>query len=412
MRETHDVLCAWREGRLVGEFVRGTDGRVSFRYERGAESPISLSIPLDGTIEQEAPIRYLEALLPEDGNQRLAMKVSIGADSTDTFDLLHAADSAGGLVFLHEGEEPTFDHDLTPGMVATEDEIATQLELVTRSCDSWWDFEGSKSRFTLAGSQPKITISRVFGSDFWPDANLPSTHILKPAIRRVRDVPLVEHSSMELARAMGYEVPNNEVSSFRGVETYVIERFDRKTGPNGVVRRLVTEDLTQAIGASAQDKYDLNLANIVTRLRKGGMQEDELYLLMSEVAFNAYVGNGDAHAKNYSIFLDAPSPSLCPLYDILLTTCWGNAFDDSLPFEIGGILRPEELTKGDWAVEGDECGLDGSRVADEAERVASLVRELAPDFLRESLPDRLSRAAIEAIYENTRATCEPKWKRR
>ena len=121
MRETHDVLCAWREGRLVGEFVRGTDGRVSFRYERGAESPISLSIPLDGTIEQEAPIRYLEALLPEDGNQRLAMKVSIGADSTDTFDLLHAADSAGGLVFLHEGEEPTFDHDLTPGMVATED---------------------------------------------------------------------------------------------------------------------------------------------------------------------------------------------------------------------------------------------------------------------------------------------------
>jgi serine/threonine-protein kinase HipA len=406
MTKTCDTLCAWREGRLIGEFIRGTDGRVSFRYERGTESPISLSLPLDGTIEPEAPIRYLEALLPEDGNQRLAMKVSIGADSTDTFDLLHAVDSAGGLVFLREGEEPAFDPDLTTGIVATEDEIATQLELVRQSCDTWWDFEGSKSRFSLAGSQPKITISRVFGSNFWPDASLPSTHILKPAIQRVRDVPLVEHASMELARAMGYEVPRNEVRAFRGVEAYVIERFDRKTGPNGVARRLVTEDLTQAIGASARDKYDLSLAKIVTRLRTGGIREEDLYLLLSEVAFNAYVGNGDAHAKNYSILLDAPSPSLCPLYDILITTCWGSAFDDSLPFEIGGILRPEELTKGDWAEEGDECGLDGSRVADEAERVASLVREVAPEFLGKLLPERYSRPAIEAIYENTRATCE------
>ena len=64
---------------------------------------------------------------------------------------------------------------------------------------------------------------------------------------------------------------------------------------------------------------------------------DSVELLMAAVTFNVLIGNGDAHAKNFSLLHD-PSGALrlAPLYDLMSTLYYG---DDQLAIYIDTVQR-------------------------------------------------------------------------
>lgn len=91
--------CAWLQNCLVGRFFEGLDGATRFEYAPAVSAPISLSLPLDGSWQADAPGVFLDGLLPDNDSEREAMRLWFGAASADPLDLLVATDTTGGLCF-------------------------------------------------------------------------------------------------------------------------------------------------------------------------------------------------------------------------------------------------------------------------------------------------------------------------
>jgi serine/threonine-protein kinase HipA len=65
--------------------------------------------------------------------------------------------------------------------------------------------------------------------------------------------------------------------------------------------------------------------------------------LLSAVVTNVLLGNGDAHAKNFSLLHDRSGVlRLAPLYDLLCTLHYG---DDRLAMYIDNVRRTNRVTK-------------------------------------------------------------------
>lgn len=308
-------LYVWRDHKLVGHF-RGGHKSTTFSYEPDVTIPISLSLPIGRKPQRRAALNYLENLLPEGLGKRKAMAAATDADSTNTFDLLASVDSAGGLTFTKTPEEPN--PTLAPAVVMTDTDIESQVARIATGAGAYSSVDG-RTRFSLAGQQGKFTATRLTDRWFWPSATLPSTHIFKPDSNRFEHVAKVEHACMELAHKMGRNVPTSSVSTIDGVDTYVVSRFDREVLSDGSVRRIHAEDLCQSLGIRPEDKYDPKAVDVAKVMHDGEMSDEDIAEWFSQMACSVLLGNCDAHAKNYSVFLDAKAPKPCPMYDIVST---------------------------------------------------------------------------------------------
>ena len=276
------------------------------------------------------------------------MSEALGVDGESAFDLLPRLDTIGGVVFTSTARPREF---LGERMleVMSEDDLAWEMRRIHNRRSSW-DMD-ERRRFSLAGSQGKFTFALVDGVRFWPTMFIPSTHIVKPDGAQVANVAAIESATLSLAEGMGIDVLRHGVLAAAGVSGLVVERFDRARDAQGRVRRLRTEDLTQTLGAPAADKYDLRLADVARRLRENQVPDEVMYDLFRQVAYNAHVGNGDAHAKNYSLVLSG-GPRLSPLYDSICMGPWPEFRNGTLGFEVNGVVDPWELTLSDWQAEG------------------------------------------------------------
>ena len=238
-------LYAWENDSLIGRFDE-TDGRVTFSYANGTSHPISLSLPLDGHWREDTPLAFLDGLLPEGQQWRIQMKTSLKATSTDTFDLLDSVDSTGGLVFTSQAMPPSLEAEAP---IATDADIEAQMQRIYDTSNAWWSDDG-RSRFSLAGNQGKFPLSGIDGLWFWPNVTMPSTHIIQPDPKTIPDVALVEHTTLEIARRIGIRVATTSIVKFGARTGLLVERFDREVDlKNKRVRRLRTEDMTQATGS-------------------------------------------------------------------------------------------------------------------------------------------------------------------
>lgn len=355
-----DHLYAWADdGSPIGRFDRnGTT--IRFEYARYQPVPISLSLPLTGRWGDTAPRAFLDGLLPDTRAGRLRMATALGADASDVFSLLDSVDSAGGLVFTRSESQPErVENPLTP---VTYDDLA---DAVGRAHDRTgtppWD-DVPNGRFSLAGSQEKFTLTVLGGRAFWPSASLPSTHILKPDGVRVADVARVEEATMSIAGACGIDVPDTQVLEISGIDTYVIERFDRRVDGGDIVHRLRTEDLCQALGRPSEEKYDVEMGDVVGVMRESGLPDHEIYSWVGQVAFNDLIGNSDAHAKNYSLYLEPGRMGVCPLYDSISMAHWEEFRNGTLAMPVNGVYDPWEVTLADWRAEASSVGLDPDAV--------------------------------------------------
>jgi serine/threonine-protein kinase HipA len=316
------VLGVYLRGQHLGRVEQLRNGRLRLRYAAAAldtygagARPLSLSLPLtDRRVEGDALERFCDNLLPE-GGVRGALEREYRVRPADAFALLtHLGQECAGAIQLTPDEAPPTEGTATP---LTDAQVATIVrDLPTRTAP-----EGMVVTASLGGVQDKVLLTRTAGGWAWPSGGAMSTHLIKPEPTSQVVVPqLVRYEAwaLDLARAAGLPAASAHLDTFDGREALVVERFDRHDG-----RRTHQEDITQALGLAARDKYESSTAeHRLRRLASVAAPESldpETFLcdLLGQVTFNVAIGNGDAHSKNYSVRIDdTATTTMSPLYDV------------------------------------------------------------------------------------------------
>jgi len=295
---------------------------------------------------------FFENLLPE-GELRHYLSQRTQTTSLYGWLLEVAGDTAGGFVLLPAGQPPQ-----PPAYEATTWH-ALAAALNQRSAAAI-DLQGADARISLAGAQDKASLA-IFddGIPRLPRGTAPSTHILKPDIRRLAKVwhsATNETLVMRIAAACG--LPTAEVFYEPHTQACVVRRFDRlprqngtRNGTeNGTLRRLVQYDLCQLAGTVSERKYEKEggpgLVQCAALIRRYSSQPAlDLRHLLQWLFFNLYVGNNDSHAKNLSVYhLPGRGVMLTPFYDLMCTRLYPG-LSPSFAFAIDGESRPGAITR-------------------------------------------------------------------
>ena len=245
-----------------------------------------------------------------------------------------------------------------------EADIEAEIQRISSRRVMGWEVQPG-SKFSLAGTQGKFTLVKYGKGWYRPYVGLASTHIIKPSIRTLEGSASVECACMDIASLCGVETPWHGMITAGSQDAYIVERFDRRMREDGFADRLRTEDMTQALALSRDEKYDVECGDVVALLMRTDPSGELAYQWFKQVAFNAFIGNGDAHSKNYSLVLDKGDVRLSPIYDVVNTVMW-RQFGEGLAMPVNGKYYASELTPSDWAAEANAAGLDGNKVAEAA----------------------------------------------
>lgn len=269
---------------------------------------------------------------------------------------------------------------------------------------------GRVLRFSLAGVQAKLSAERVGNSlvvstsdhrgDWW---------IAKFADQRYPGVPENEHAVMHWASESGLDVARVELfapdqvsgvpSEFARDEPILgVQRFDRT--PEGRVHQ---EDFAQilGIGLGKDDKYEQTNDDTILRV-VSILAPDDIDEAIRRMVFNVLAGNGDAHAKNWSLrYADGISPRLSPAYDLLFTLPFTQ--DQGLALRLGRERDFASISTATFVRMAERAGVDGERAASVARDAVTATLEglrdgsfgsLASSDTRRELDEHLSRVPL------------------
>ncbi len=287
---------------------------------------------------------FFENLLPE-GELRHYLAEQRKASTLFSLLLEVAGDTAGGFVIVPGGQVPqpaTYEPTTWEAMAA----------LLSNKSASAIDLHGTDARISLAGAQDKTSIA-IFadGLPRLPNGTSPSTHILKPNIKRLAKVwHSAANEAIVMLTAAKCGLPTAEVFYEPHTESCVIRRFDRLSRPDGTLMRLIQYDLCQLAGTVSEKKYEREggpgLTTCAELIRRFSTQPAlDLRNFVAWLFFNLYVGNNDSHAKNLSIYnVPGKGVMLTPFYDLTCTRMYPG-LSQSFAFSIGGEYEPASLTK-------------------------------------------------------------------
>jgi len=345
-----DELAVWLYGERVAVIDRERDRlRLTYteealrRYQLGTPL-LSLSLPVSSRRYTQGIVRpFLDGLLPE-GESRKSIARDVHIPERDTYGLIRALgrDCAGAVV-IQPTEDPA---PPAPTTTTAEPLSPDEIEVLVRDLKSAPLGVGGRVRISLAGVQQKLVLTRMpDGSWGRPIDGTPSTHILKPEIAAFPNTVENEAFCMRVAKHLGLDVAFVETTEIGGRNLIVVERYDRVVATNGTVWRIHQEDFCQATSVAPETKYEedggpslLRIAGILRDVAA----PDSLERLLQAVTVNALIGNGDAHAKNFSLLhTEDGALTLTPFYDLMCTLYYG---DDRLAMYIDNIHRTNRLT--------------------------------------------------------------------
>ena len=324
-------------GELVGTLEKHKNGAHTFQYDKSWISnavarPLSLSLKLQlPTITSDAVINYFDNLLPDSPIVRDRIVARYKASSKQPFDLLKeiGKDSVGAITLLPP-ELPYIKEPISYEVLENK-----KLESVLSAYKSdipLGMLEEEDFRISVAGAQEKTALLFVDGRWCIPKGNTPTTHIIKLPIGEIQQANATldltdsvenEYLCIELARAMGFAVPNINIIKIDNIKALAVERFDRRwTKDKAGLLRLPQEDMCQVFGMPSSIKYESQggpgIAQIMDLLMGSSNALEDRYNFMRFQVFQWLIGATDGHAKNFSIYIDkGGSYRLTPFYDIL-----------------------------------------------------------------------------------------------
>ena len=380
-----DRLDVYYGAELVGT-IHDTSP-VAFEYattwlERAQRMTVAAIALQPGRNDSEAVQAFFENLLPEG---ELRHYLSQQRKASTLFSLLFevAGDTAGGFVIVPGGQAPqpaTYQATSWQAMAA----------IIGRKTASAIDIQAADARVSLAGAQDKTSIA-IFddGVPRLPKGTSPSTHILKPNIKRLAKVwHSAANETIVMLAAAKCGLPTAEVFYEPHTESCVVRRFDRLTRADGTLARLIQYDMCQLAETVSEKKYEKEggpgLAKCAELIRRYSTQPAvDLRNFVVWIFFNLYVGNNDSHAKNLSMYnMPGRGVTLTPFYDLMCTRLYPG-LSQEFAFSIGGEYKPASMSSQHLAALAEQLGM----------RPAFLARQAAD--LAQRLPNALAQAVEE-----------------
>lgn len=404
-----DKLAVWLDGDHVASIERDRRGprltytEMAFRRYALGTPLLALSLPVQTRTHPQGVVRsFLDGLLPE-GEPRRVIARDFGVSANDTYGLIRALgrDCAGAVVIQPEDDPPP----RSPTTVTAEPLAIEEIESIVRDLRNAPLGAGGRVRISLAGVQEKLVLTRMPDGRWGrPIDGTPSTHILKPEIAAYPMAVENEAFCMRVAKHLGLMVAGVETTVISNRKLLVVERYDREVAPDGTVERIHQEDFCQATGIPPDTKYEEDGGPSLSRI--AGIlatvaAPDSLERLLAAVVLNSLLGNGDAHAKNFSLLHERTGAlRLSPLYDLLSTLHYG---DDHLAMYVDGVHRTSRVTSdrilGEAAKWGMSAGVASDVIGDLLSRAGDAIAAArdespdTPDGLVTNVREQLNRVA-------------------
>jgi serine/threonine-protein kinase HipA len=378
-------LNVFLDGAFIGVLTQSASGNLGFVYDeqyraRADATPLSLSMPITRAQHPAKVVApFLQGLLPDSAGRLEELAREFQTSSRNPFALLRfvGGDVAGAVQIFPLGVSPS-DAGERVGDIERLNEaaLADLIADVVQNANTWGTRDDG--RWSLAGAQPKLALYRdELGWGIPRDAT-PTTHILKPAVP-----PFVEHDvnefvTMQAARYLGLEVADAELmTTSRGDRVFVSSRYDR-VRLDGTWRRRHQEDFCQALSVTPALKYQSDggpgfaaMAQLIDTFPDLEQRRRSQRALFDAMVFNVSVANTDAHAKNYSILLDAERAELAPLYDLGTHLPYPATRPLASAMKVGDEYRLDRVGVRDLVSVGRKLRLS----ADEAEARVKEIRE-------------------------------------
>lgn len=313
-------LLLREEGRdtLLSRFAYGA--RYLERRNRIAVDPKSLPLPTRGASDVErVPANGLplfgairDATPDLWGRRVIESKLGAPPDSLpESAYLDHAGDNRAGALDVRTARDASAPKGLMPGAVdlqhllegadriAAGEPVPAHLEMI---------FVGGP---TMGGARPKAGI--IDDGRHW---------VAKfPAERDGFNIPLVERSTLELARSAGIRVPQTKMVALAdGRHVMLIKRFDRGPQQAGYPRSHMVSALTM-LGLDEMDRgasYS-DICRVIEQFGVPGLVAADRSELFRRMVFNILVSNDDDHLRNHAFLFDPAGNGwrLSPLFDVV-----------------------------------------------------------------------------------------------
>lgn len=388
---------------MVGVLSQDLGGRFEFEYAEGASQALSLSLPLhQRKYDYLSCEGFFNGLLPEGDSIRQLIAKKYGISAHNDFSMLRAIgyDCAGAVCFTDASDAPPLAsyHELT-GRILTEAELEDIIiNLPTKPLET----NADGIRLSLAGAQHKTALLLLRNQLAAPHRDVPTSHIIKPAIAPYDETIENEYICLETARAMGLNVPRLEIRQANKTKYFMIERYDRHI-EGGKIARLHQEDFCQATNKPSIRKYQKeggvsyrDCANILRHTRSPALYINEL---LERIIFNFIIGNNDAHGKNFSLLYDLDGKcKLAPCYDILCTQVYPE-LTRRMAMKIGRHDERRKLELRHFQAMAQDMGVSEKALANRWLAQALQV-PLELEKVVQSIPNRIGQRMLEAVHKN------------
>ena len=257
-------------------------------------------------------------------------------------------------------------------------------------------------RFSLAGVQLKFSaVKEASGGLTIPAEGVGGLWIVKLPSTVYPNVPENEFAMMDLARRAGIDVPEifltpgARISGLpqgmeSGANAFVTRRFDRTDTGNAVHM----EDFAQVFGLYPEKKYGKASYGNIARVLWIETGEEGITEFLRRFVFNALIGNGDMHAKNWSlIYPDRRQAQLAPAYDFVSTIAY--IPNDKLALTFAGSKSFASLSLDQFARFAGKVGLPQKLTRDTVRGTVARFRavwdaaEAVPPKVREAIERHL-----------------------
>ena len=316
----------WKAGRPAATLSRTADG-VAFGYLSGYDGPaVATTLPL-GTAQTRsggALPSFFAGLLPE-GRRLGALRRAVKTSADDELSLLLAVggDTVGDVQVLpgRAGRDPR----RAAGGPGTRRDRCRYRDVLTA-------MDVHPDRTGLPGVQDKTSAAMIS----LPVARAGDRYLLKLSPPEYPGLVVNEAFFLRAAPACGVMTARGEVvRDADDVPGLLVLRFDRRTGPPA---RLAVEDGCQVLGRPPGDKYLVGYPAAFAALAAVcDARVLAARTLLAQLAYAWVTGNGDAHAKNFSVLQEPDGEwRVSPAYDVPTTQPYG---DSSAAMPVNGRVR-------------------------------------------------------------------------
>ena len=371
---------------LVGVLEQNDVGKMRFRYGApwlAGRNPVGLShsLPLRVAIFNDCETRPFFAGLLPDADKRALVAKALGVSRRNDFALLArvCGECAGAVTLLPVGESPLEAASAADYRPLDEKGLARVFALLPERPLLAGE-EGV--RLSLAGAQEKLPVLARGRALALPLHGSPSSHIVKPRLRRRAGTVPNEAFCLRLARDAGLPTVSAAIRRAGNLEYLLVERYDRRRDEAGGVQRVHQEDFCQALGIPPELEYESeggpSLKDCFALVRGVTARPVvELARLLDAVIVNVLVGNNDAHGKNFSLLYGDAGPTLAPLYDLTSTAVYPS-LAANFAMRIGDARTFAALGPRDWARLAKDAGLGPAQVRNRVLELAGALRDAAP----------------------------------